>query len=134
MIAAQSTFLLAFALLMLLAMMDLVQPFALLPQVVVLPLHDFTLFAAAGKKKKTKKKRSTGGGFGGASMEPCPCGSELTYSSCCGKIHKDVTAFKGANAGEIVRARYSAYAKKQVGFELGLEEVTIGCCHWTNLS
>lgn len=113
----QSTIVFAFGLIMALAMMDLVHPFSMLPRTIsTASERDLTLFAgAANKKKKKKKSRSTGGGFGGASMEPCPCGSDLTYSSCCGKIHKDVTAFKGATAGEIVRARYSAYAKKQVG-------------------
>ncbi|CAJ1954601.1 unnamed protein product [Cylindrotheca closterium] len=124
MITAQSSLLLlAFALLMILTMMDFVHPFSLLPMrrrslTVRREHHDvLTPLFAANKKTKTKKKRNTGGGgFGGASMEPCPCGSGLTYSGCCGKIHKDVTAFKGATAGEIVRARYSAYAKKQPEF------------------
>ena len=119
MIATQSAFMLAFSLLMLLTMMDLVHPFSLLPRSpVVLPRQrDLVTLFAGNKKQKTKKKRNTGsgGGFGGSAMEPCPCGSGLTYSGCCGKVHKDVSAFKGATAGEIVRARYSAYAKKQVG-------------------
>jgi len=66
--------------------------------------------------KKKKGKQTTGGGFGGAAMEPCPCGSSETYSRCCGRIHKDVNAFKSATASEVVRARYSAYAKKQAEF------------------
>ena len=49
-------------------------------------------------------------------MEPCPCGSSLTYSSCCGKLHKDINAFKSATAEQVVRARYSAYATKQPEF------------------
>ena len=114
---AQSTILIAFGIILSLAMIDLVHPFTsssslMLPRII----HtggDVTLFATK-KKPTNKKKKSTGGGFGGASMEPCPCGSDLTYSGCCGKIHKDVTAFKTATAGQIVRARYSAYAKKQV--------------------
>ena len=78
------------------------------------------LFATKKNTKKSNKKnkttKSTGGGFGGASMEPCPCGSSLTYSSCCGKLHKDVNAYKSATAEQIVRARYSAYAQKQPEF------------------
>ena len=68
-----------------------------------------------GRKKKSKKKRtSPGGGFGGASMEPCPCGSGETYNNCCSTLHRDVNAFKSATAEQVVRARYSAFAKKQV--------------------
>lgn len=73
-----------------------------------------TLYAK--KKASGKKKSGGGGGFGGAAMEPCPCGSGETFSRCCGKIHKDINAFKAASASEIVRARYSAYAKKQADF------------------
>ena len=73
------------------------------------------LFAAKKKKKKGKKSNSGGmtfGGFGGAAMESCPCGSGETYSACCSKVHKDVQFFRKATAEQIVRARYSAYAKK----------------------
>lgn len=52
------------------------------------------------------------GGFGGAAMESCPCGAVGTYSSCCSKVHKDVQSFRKASAEQIVRARYSAYARK----------------------
>lgn len=45
-------------------------------------------------------------------MESCPCGSGETYSACCSKVHKDVQFFRKATAEQIVRARYSAYAKK----------------------
>jgi SEC-C motif-containing protein len=67
-------------------------------------------------KKSTKSKTGGGGGFGGAALEPCPCGSSDTYSRCCGKIHKDVNAYKSAKAEQVARARYSAYAKKQADF------------------
>lgn len=69
-----------------------------------------------GAKKTTKSKTGGGGGFGGAALEPCPCGSSETYSRCCGKIHKDVNAYKSAKAEQVARARYSAYAKKQADF------------------
>jgi hypothetical protein len=97
------------------SVMDSVETFSMPPTTTTIasPSSTITLFAA--KKKSSKKKASsTGGGFGGASMEPCPCGSSLTYASCCGKIHKDVNAYKSASAADVVKARYSAYAKKQV--------------------
>ncbi|KAG7353423.1 SEC-C motif-containing protein [Nitzschia inconspicua] len=75
----------------------------------------------AGTKKK--KKRSSGSsdtknssGFGGAAMESCPCGSGETYASCCGKLHRDVNTYRMATPEQVVRARYSAYAKKQPEF------------------
>lgn len=87
-------------------------------------LSSTSLFAAGGKKKKKKKNRSGSGSgttstvssFGGAAMELCPCGVGETYSSCCGKLHKDINTFKSAAAEQVVRARYSAYAKKNAEF------------------
>lgn len=73
------------------------------------------LFAAKKKKKKIRTGGGGGmtfGGFGGAAMESCPCGEGGTYSSCCSKVHKDVQFFRKATAEQIVRARYSAYARK----------------------
>ena len=70
-------------------------------------------------KKNTAKSKaggSGGGGFGVAALEPCPCGSSESYSRCCGKLHKDVNAYKSAKAEQVARARYSAYAKKQADF------------------
>jgi len=102
-----------------------------------------SLFAAGGSKKKKKKNKKNRNGnsgnsissapkkrmsFGGAAMEPCPCGGiggmgvvdvdadVNVYSSCCGKLHKDLNIFRSATAEQIVRARYSAYAKKQPEF------------------
>jgi hypothetical protein len=97
------------------SVMDSVETFSMLPTTtsITSPSSTVTLFAAR-KKSNKKKASSTGGGFGGASMEPCPCGSSLTYASCCGKIHKDVNAYKSASAADLVKARYSAYAKKLV--------------------
>lgn len=68
------------------------------------------------KKNAKKKGAGAGGGFGGAALELCPCGSSESYNRCCGKVHKDVSAYKSATAEQIVRARYSAYAKKQADF------------------
>mmetsp|Transcript_12342 Transcript_12342/g.13952 ORF Transcript_12342/g.13952 Transcript_12342/m.13952 type:complete len:345 (-) Transcript_12342:9-1043(-) len=117
-----------------------------------------SLFAAGGSKKKKKKNKKNRNGnsgnsissapkkrmsFGGAAMEPCPCGriggigvvnvdidadtdvdvdvvdadaDVNVYSSCCGKLHQDLNIFRSATAEQIVRARYSAYAKKQPEF------------------
>lgn len=74
------------------------------------------VFILQAAKKKTKSSGGGGGKsrFGGAAMEPCPCGSEESYSVCCGKIHRDIKAFQSATAEQVVRARYSAYSKKQV--------------------
>lgn len=76
------------------------------------------LFATKKKKKKAGKKQAgpSFGGFGGGAMETCPCGSGETYSNCCSKIHKNVQNFRKAAAQDIVKARYSAYAKKNPEF------------------
>jgi SEC-C motif-containing protein len=70
--------------------------------------------------KKKAKVRTGGsgstGGFGGAATEPCACGSGLGYSKCCGKLHANVNAYAAATASQVVRARYSAYAKRKIDF------------------
>jgi SEC-C motif-containing protein len=38
----------------------------------------------------------------------CPCGSQLSYDSCCGRYH--VGAVKPETAEQLMRSRYSAYA------------------------
>ena len=38
---------------------------------------------------------------------------------CCGKLHKDPAVFASASAEQVVRARYSAYAKREVDFIVG---------------
>jgi len=38
---------------------------------------------------------------------------------CCGKIHKDGDAFAQATPEQVVRARYSAYAKREIDFIMG---------------
>lgn len=80
-----------------------------------------SLFAAKKKKKKrpgstSSNANNASGGFGGAALETCPCGSGETYGNCCGKLHRDSNAFKAATPEQVVRARYSAYAKKQADF------------------
>jgi uncharacterized protein YchJ len=40
----------------------------------------------------------------------CACGSGLTYAACCGPLHNNATVYAAANASQVVRARYTAYA------------------------
>lgn len=84
------------------------------------------LFAKSTKKKSNRatrnkmgKRTASSSGFGGAAIEPCPCGSDLGYMKCCGIIHKDPDVFAAAKPEQIVRARYSAYAKREVDFIIG---------------
>ena len=83
------------------------------------------LSAKKGGTKKKKKIRGVGNrqrstsGFGGAAVEDCPCGSGLEYMKCCGAIHKSADAFANATPEQIVRARYSAYAKREIDFIVG---------------
>jgi len=74
---------------------------------------------SSSNAKTKKNKYASTSGFGGAAIAPCPCGSGLGYSKCCGKLHKDRAAFASAAPEQIVRARYSAYAKRQVDFIIG---------------
>jgi len=90
-------------------------------------------------KKKKQKKRATGSGgkstsgFGGAAVEPCPCGSELPHNKCCGLLHNECIGtggtgksksddvdgemyYRNATPEQVVRARYSAYANRVVDF------------------
>jgi len=85
-----------------------------------------TSLFAKSKKKKSRATRNTvrnrtksATGFGGAALESCPCGSTLPYSKCCHILHSDETAFSLAKPEAIVRARYSAYAKREVNFIIG---------------
>lgn len=90
--------------------------------------HDCTLFA----KKKSRQKEQKTSGFGGKAVEACPCGSGLGYMKCCGKLHKDPEAFADATPAQVVRARYSAYAKREVrGLERSKvqESCMIRCSH-----
>ncbi|KAL7455179.1 hypothetical protein ACHAWC_006765 [Mediolabrus comicus] len=70
------------------------------------------------KQIKNRNKVSTSG-FGGAAVVPCPCGSGEGYMKCCGKLHSDPSAYASATAEQVVRARYSAYAKREVDFIVG---------------
>mmetsp|Transcript_33516 Transcript_33516/g.81019 ORF Transcript_33516/g.81019 Transcript_33516/m.81019 type:complete len:255 (-) Transcript_33516:13-777(-) len=73
----------------------------------------------SGGSSKKKNKYASTSGFGGAATAPCPCGSGLGYAKCCGKLHRDASAYAAATAEQVVRARYSAYAKREVDFIVG---------------
>ena len=79
--------------------------------------------SSATQKKSSgvtkKNKNASSSGFGGAAVENCPCGSGLGYMKCCGKLHRDIKAYADATAEQVVRARYSAYAKREVDFIVG---------------
>ena len=83
----------------------------------------------SNKKNDKKKGRPSSSGFGGAASEPCPCGGTITatdssdsddapsYMNCCGKLHKRVLQeYPKATPEQVVRARYSAYAKREIDF------------------
>jgi hypothetical protein len=61
-----------------------------------------------------KAKNRSVSGFGGAAVQECPCGSGMGYMKCCGKLHRDVQSYVNATAEQVVRARYSAYALREV--------------------
>ncbi len=50
---------------------------------------------------------------------PCPCGSEETYGSCCGRWHRGLADGHHAPTPEaLMRSRYSAYAVGELGYLL----------------
>jgi SEC-C motif-containing protein len=50
---------------------------------------------------------------------PCPCGSSRDYEACCAPLHRGAAA---ADAGALMRSRYSAYA-------LGLADYVLATWH-----
>jgi SEC-C motif-containing protein len=44
----------------------------------------------------------------------CPCGSTKTHDACCGPVIRGERAARTAE--ELMRARYSAYATREIGF------------------
>lgn len=38
---------------------------------------------------------------------PCPCGADLSYDACCGRLHRG--AAQALTAEELMRSRYAAY-------------------------
>lgn len=89
-------------------------PLPFLQRIHVQQAHHHATCLFAKKKLKSNKKQAKTSGFGGKAIEPCPCGSGLGYMKCCGKLHTDSAEFAKATPEQIVRARYSAYAKRQV--------------------
>jgi SEC-C motif-containing protein len=84
------------------------------------------LTSLTAKQQKKRASRNTVGnrtqstsGFGGAAVTLCPCGSGVSYIKCCRVIHKDPKAFGLATPEQVVRARYSAYAKREIDFIIG---------------
>jgi SEC-C motif-containing protein len=47
-------------------------------------------------------------------MDICPCGSNLAYDECCGPVIAGERS--AATAEQVMRARYSAYVKKEIGY------------------
>lgn len=82
-----------------------------------------SLYAKKKKKRATRtsigNRTKSASGFGGAATEPCPCGSSLGYMKCCGRLHKNEEEYANASAKEVVLARYSAYAKREIDFIIG---------------
>lgn len=51
-----------------------------------------------------------------ADPSPCPCGLGAPYAACCGKIHLGLAPADDART--LMRARYSAFAKRNASFLL----------------
>jgi len=49
-------------------------------------------------------------------MDPCPCGSNISYDSCCRPLIKGEQ--KASTAEQLMRSRYSAYVKKEMEYIL----------------
>lgn len=53
--------------------------------------------------------------------EPCPCGSGQSYAACCGALHRRFAAdgtLGAASAEALMRSRYSAYVRDELGYLL----------------
>ncbi|MCC4602067.1 YchJ family protein [Xanthomonas melonis] len=48
-------------------------------------------------------------------IDPCPCGRPADYARCCGPYHAGALA---ADAETLMRARYSAYVRRDVAYLL----------------
>jgi SEC-C motif domain protein len=78
-----------------------------------------TVYATGKRSKKVSRSGPTKAplqGFGGAAAEPCPCGSGESYRTCCGKIHTSLQEFLRCTPEQLVRARYTAYSKRNIDF------------------
>jgi len=49
-------------------------------------------------------------------MDLCPCGSNVSYESCCKPLIKGEQQAKTAE--QVMRSRYSAYVQKEIGYIL----------------
>jgi len=49
-------------------------------------------------------------------MDPCPCGSNVDYGSCCGPLISGEQ--RAATAEQLMRSRYSAYVKQEIPYIL----------------
>lgn len=47
----------------------------------------------------------------------CPCGSDLEYALCCGRVHRSGAGL-GMSAASLMRARYAAYVLRDADFLL----------------
>ncbi|BDD06254.1 YchJ family protein [Aureibacter tunicatorum] len=47
-------------------------------------------------------------------MLKCPCGSNLNYSECCGRAHRDQSMAK--TALQLMKSRYSAYVLGKIDY------------------
>ena len=46
--------------------------------------------------------------------EDCPCGSDLTYATCCGRLHRGQA--RAETAEQLMRSRYSAFARGEIAY------------------
>ena len=61
----------------------------------------------------------------------CPCGSGKEYAACCGPVISGKAAAPTAEA--LMRARYSAYVKAEIGFIADSCVITSYSIHYTKL-
>ena len=50
------------------------------------------------------------------SSPPCPCGLPLAYARCCGRWHAGPQALQAPDAEDLMRSRYSAFARGLTGY------------------
>jgi len=89
----------------------------------VVSQHSFSLSAKKSKKSgKPNQRTAPSSGFGGAAKVQCPCGAQgtgATFDRCCRRLHSSESVFGSAPAEAVVRARYSAFARRNADFLMG---------------
>ncbi|GLC38899.1 hypothetical protein PLESTB_000459600 [Pleodorina starrii] len=76
-------------------------------------LGAFSQRSVAQKHCRISVSVAAGFGFGKKdNSKSCPCGSGLEYQACCQRYHKSLTV-QAPTAEAVLRARFSAYAKKE---------------------